>query len=188
MFTANGNVTIVTARRSWRPHQSTAVTQYDGQGNPTWSADGVGSELALPNLTLMKNAGTTGGGGYPHRIQALNGGRVDLHSVTAIVNGYLPILADGNNSRIDFSSMTSLTATSSSLEARNGGEVVASQLTRLTGVNLILNASGTIPTAQITSLTYGGVTTTRAADFAALTSVVEQACRRTLAAASVCRR
>ena len=86
--------------------------------------NGVGSELALPNLTLMKNAGTTGGGGYPHRIQALNGGRVDLHSVTAIVNGYLPILADGNNSRIDFSSMTSLTATSSSLEARNHGSIL----------------------------------------------------------------
>ena len=84
--------------------------------------------------------------------------------------------------------MTSLTATSSSLEARNGGEVVASQLTRLTGVNLILNASGTIPTAQITSLTYGGVTTTRTADFSSLTSVVGASLQATLAAASVCRR
>ena len=114
------------------------MTQYDGQGNPTWTANGVGSELALPNLTLMKNAGTTGGGGYPHRIQALNGGRVDLHSVTAIVNGYLPILADGNNSRDRFL-LDDQPDGRLPRRWRHAmeGEVVTSQLLRLKGATLV---------------------------------------------------
>ena len=98
-------------------------------------ASGPGTVLSLPNVTNV--VGNARRNGYL-RIEALDGGRVDLASVLGMTQPYdgadpgaprgIQVLADGTNSVVELSSLASfqdLAATPGSrLEARNGGTIL----------------------------------------------------------------
>ncbi|MCA9120590.1 MAG: hypothetical protein KDB11_10425, partial [Planctomycetales bacterium] len=84
------------------------VTNTSGDG--IWQAIGVDSELRFPNLTTVSNGTSANQDFY---IQALQGGRIDLPSVTEIIDPNsgtqdgrsIRLKADGANSVIDLSSL-----------------------------------------------------------------------------------
>ncbi|HOY57194.1 MAG TPA: hypothetical protein PK640_03535 [Verrucomicrobiota bacterium] len=109
---------------------------FDQADTTVWlRASGAGTVLSLPNVTNV--IGNARRNGYL-RIEALDGGRVDLASVLAMTQPYdggdptaprgIQVLADGTNSVVDLSSLVSfqdLAATPGSrLEARNGGAIL----------------------------------------------------------------
>src|SRR5690606_3971527 len=126
----------------------------------------------LPNLGAI-----AGGTNYGSRIavEALAGGVVDLGAVTSITDPdggdsrrrSIDLLAEGPGSRIElaalrgmvdeYSGSTAANADNrySSLVARDGGTIAAPALGALRGVNVALDATGTLPVAQIERLTDG---------------------------------
>jgi len=122
--------------------------------------------LDLRNVTSLTN----GQNWNTHlAIQALAGGQVDLRKVAQITDpsaGELryrsvDVSADGTNSTVNLSALTALACFRgsttgsnrySTLVAKNGGTIQANALTTLTGVNLVLDGTGTFPTSQIAAL------------------------------------
>jgi hypothetical protein len=91
-----------------------------GCADATWQASGAGSVLDLSGLTNVVG-GTCG----TLNVQALSDGQVILTNVTSMANGKVSVLADGANSVVDFSGLSSRTNRDSfSLEARNGGQIL----------------------------------------------------------------
>ncbi len=76
--------------------------------------------------------------------------------------GSVSVTADGTDSVVDISSLVTFqdfdTSERSRLAARNGGAVLAGSLVDVRGVELVLNGTGTLPIAQLVSLTDGAVT------------------------------
>ncbi len=149
-----------------------AVTSYTNTttGNDqtrTLSASGAGSMLDLHNVTTVTN-----GQDYNAHvaISATGGGTIDLSGTTAIVDPdsgdqryrSIDVTADGMGSTIDLSALASFSDHTggsptganrySSLTARNSGTIQAGLLTTLLGVSVTIDATGTMSTAQITSL------------------------------------
>ncbi len=123
----------------------------------TFRAQGTGSLLNLSNLTTL-----TGSTAFDAAviIEALDGGQVDLRNLTRIPGGTIQVLADMTNSDVDLSNLGSFSDTTrnSRLEVRNGGTVEIPLLTNLDGVDLTIDATGTIATSQIVSYTNGEAT------------------------------
>ena len=89
------------------------------------------------------------------------GGKVDLSSVAAISTGKVRFLAFGPGSLIDASSLASFSKTGSgaaSMDAMNGGQILAPNLTSLDNIGLTLDATGIMNTSQISSYTNGTAT------------------------------
>ncbi|MEM9219728.1 MAG: hypothetical protein AAGD25_36045, partial [Cyanobacteria bacterium P01_F01_bin.150] len=119
-----------------------------------------------------------------HLIEALDGGTIDLSNVTEIsgldggtlnLRG-IQVLADGINSQVDLSSLTSFTNDApepdSKITVRNNGMVIADRLTALDGTGLVLDQANGLPTSQITTYTRGAVTVDNiAADFSGMTNI-----------------
>ena len=125
-------------------------------------------------------------------MEALAGGHIDLGDVTQIVDPgsgdtrrrSVDIIADGADSVADLSSLVNFidvygTAEGeadgrySSLAATGGGTVLAGSLTTLEGVDLHLDASAALPTAQITTVAAGRITVSGAdADLSGLTTAI----------------
>src|SRR5262249_30295661 len=130
----------------------------------TLQASGAGSVLSLPSLTGL--VGDNQAFGYVV-VQALAGGRVDLGKAAQLTGPAgsstnlrgIQVLADGAGSVIDLTAMTSFVENAptpdSSLQARNGGTVLAGNLATLKGVKLTIDGTGTLATGQITSFTNG---------------------------------
>ncbi|MEZ4710887.1 MAG: hypothetical protein R3A44_27055 [Caldilineaceae bacterium] len=151
------------------------LTRFDGDGGDfftTLRADGAGSRLDLSAVTQF------GGNTFVNdatKIEALNGGQIDLSAVTAITTGKAQFTADGANSAIDLGALTRFTRGGkggSLLKAVNDGNINIAQLTELRGVNMVLDGTGTLATGQITIFTGGkaevsGVTP----DFGAMSDV-----------------
>ena len=130
----------------------------------TYSADSDGKLFLIARdagslLDLSQAAGfgvDTGSGQL--KIQALDGGHVDLHTLSAIAAGHATVLAQGTDSTVDLASLThfSSTAGQSSLETRDGGTILMGLLTQLDAVDLYVG--GTMATSQITIYTNGNGT------------------------------
>ncbi len=148
----------------------TSYTHTAGTINDTaiLRATGAGSVLDLPNVTMV-----TGGDDVNDQllIEALSGGRVNLGQATQLVvpttgdtrARTIRVQADGTNSRVDLSAMTSFIDSSlgtyggsnpgiSLLAATNGGTIQSSSLTKIVGVALTLDATSTMPTAQLETI------------------------------------
>ncbi len=96
------------------------------------------------------------------QFEALAGGTVTLSGLHTINTGTVILEADGANSVLNVSSLTSFSEangwTVSTLQATNGGTVQDASLTSLSGVNLDIGGTSTIATAQLTSYTGGSMT------------------------------
>ena len=174
-FFVNDGVTLVL------PNLTSYTTSDQTFDNSIFRAAGVGSILDLSNLTSIE--GTIRPITF-HLIEALEGGKVNLNSVAEITGPEggsgndrgVQVLADGNNSEVDLSALTSFTndATEpdSKLTARNSGTISADNLTTLDGVDIDIDGSGNLATSQINSLTRGAVSVDGvAADFSGLIDV-----------------
>ncbi|MBY0513534.1 MAG: hypothetical protein K2P78_06440, partial [Gemmataceae bacterium] len=140
----------------------------------TWAAAGSGSALRLPNLTQV-----TGGVYYDSRlaVTAWGGGLVSLPSVLRVVDpsdgdtNYRSVdaTATGANSRADLIALTTFTDQNgrdfgagrySTLAAVSGGTIAAPNLLDARGVNLDLDGTGTLATAQLRTFDSGRVRVT----------------------------
>ena len=131
----------------------------------TWQASGAGSVLDLSGLTSLTGSVAAAAA---FNITTLNGGQVDLGSLTTInvpgtsITGRIFFKADGNGSLVDLSNLTNFTGaavlTPSRLEVGNGGDLNIPNLTILDGIDLLLGTTGTIDTAQLTGITNATVT------------------------------
>ncbi len=147
------------------------ATSYS-EGNATLEAVGAGSLLDLSSVATLQ------GGGFIRQvnINATDGGKVDLSGLTQITGGATLLTATGTNSLIDMTSLTDFNDTNgnriSLLRAANNGKIDVPLLTTLDAVYLeLLDASATIPTAQIESMTGGKASIVgQAVDFSSLTT------------------
>jgi hypothetical protein len=121
------------------------LTHYMGGSFQILSASDPGSLLDLSHLLTF-----VGGNSNAAYIQALAGGKVNLSNVAGISVGTTLLEADGPGSVLD----VSLLATegdpnySSYLQATNGGNVKAPVLNSLRSVNVTVDATSILPTAQ----------------------------------------
>jgi RHS repeat-associated protein len=122
---------------------------------------GAGSTLSLPNLTTL-NASTAESSAV--QFSALAGGTLDLSGLSQISGGAVGLEADGANSVLDVSSLTSFSKSptnfSSGLQVTNHGTLLDPKLTSLSALNLALDGTGSLSTDQITSYTGGSFTLT----------------------------
>lgn len=135
------------------------VVSYAGQSNPNtrFKASGAGTQLSLPNLT------TISGGSFISTffVQAHDGATLDLSAVHTITGGATQVVADGVDSQIDFSALTSFTDDNgnraSIIDENNGGSILAPELTTITAATLILDSDSSMDTSQITSVLEGAI-------------------------------
>ena len=90
-----------------------------------WQAEGAGTRIVLANLTNI--VGFTDGGWW--RCHAYGGGRLELPAVQTLANGWFEVTADGTNSVVDLSELTSYQQGTRPdhyliLEASNGGTLL----------------------------------------------------------------
>ena len=157
LFVADGQVLTLPTLYSYA-----APTQPDAT---TWlQASGPGSILSLPNVTNV--VGNARRNGYL-RIEALNGGRVNLPAVLTMTQPYdgaepsvprgIQVLADGTNSVVDLSHLVrfeDFAATPGSrLEARNGGTILLGGGGELALRQITLIASGQGTLLDVSALT-----------------------------------
>jgi hypothetical protein len=124
--------------------------------NVFFVADGAGSRLDLSGVTAWHAASN-----ISLRVQATNGGTVDLSHVASIsnVNTLFQALDGG---QVNLAELTSFTAPVSNLpnalDARRGSAaIVAPALTNLTNVNLSLGGSASLSLSHLTSFTHGNI-------------------------------
>ena len=128
------------------------LTSYASTSSATIQASGAGSRLDLSGLTTLDGPA----GFNTIQVNAVSGGVVDLHSLAKLDQGAVSFNADGANSLVDLSALTSFSTNGSydsSIRVANGGEVrVNDGLTALNRVDLTLGL-GTLKTVQLTSIT-----------------------------------
>ena len=152
------------------------VTSYVGNSAnffTTLRAEGAGSLLDLSNVTTLSGATFVND---VLKIEAADGGRVDLSQLEEVTGGLTGFTADGEASIIDLQALTSFTRTGrggSSLNVLNGGTINAGQLVALDGVGLSLGENGTLPTSQIETITNGAgvIVDGVSPDFSSLTDI-----------------
>ncbi|MFI5457017.1 MAG: RHS repeat-associated core domain-containing protein, partial [Isosphaerales bacterium] len=93
-------------------------------------------------------------------LDAEAGSTLSLAGLTTLTGGYLNITASGANSLIDLSNVTTLTTTNTGLlSATTGGAIdLSASLTSLNLFSLVVDATTSLPLAQFTTLTNGGLT------------------------------
>lgn len=113
-----------------------------------FEATGTGSVLELPGLTNL-----TGNPTWTMTIRSTGGGEVNASNVTRIGNSLVSFLADGTGSRLKLDGLTALTNSAVvSIEARNNGSVMSSNLVDASRATLTIGTTGSIPTAQLKRL------------------------------------
>jgi len=125
-------------------------------GGATINATDAGSKVDLSNLSVLHGAT----GGNVVFLLASFGGLLDLHRLTQIPDGGVQVDASGANGKVDFSSLTTFTATSaptaaspSALDASDGGTIYAPLLVTVSNFDLILSgAASRINTSQISNI------------------------------------
>src|SRR5690606_18322839 len=135
----------------------------------TFRANGSTAVLDLGNLETV-----TGGGDIDDQlvIEALSGGKINLGKVTDVLDPTtgdqrgraIHLKAEGSTSRIDLSSLKTFIDRSagdwnnegmSSLTVTLGGEIHAPLMETVNAAQLNLSGNGTLPIAQIKTLTNG---------------------------------
>ncbi len=130
------------------------LTRYPiGGGAANWLADGPGSRLEFPNLVAL--SGPTTSAAIPKlHITSTHGGTVNLSQVTTLTNGRVAVKAEGPGSSVNLASLVQMAGSDStfrsSLEARDGGVLATSNMRRLERVDLVFDASSSLPTSQLT--------------------------------------
>ncbi|MCZ8190493.1 MAG: Ig-like domain-containing protein, partial [Microcystis sp. LE19-338.1B] len=132
-----------------------SATSYTTDGTRTIEVKGTGSEINLSSLKTMTGA-TSGGWYYYLDVHAIEGGKLDLSGLETITSGATVIYADGNNSVVDLSNLTSWSddqPETSALSVANGGTVILDKLTTLQGIDQITaNTGGYIDLSDVTTL------------------------------------
>jgi RHS repeat-associated protein len=151
-----GNITVSAGATLSLP----GLTGYAGNGGTTTlEATGTGSVLTLANLATITESASN----YPaaSQFEALAGGTVNLPALKMINTGTAVLESDGANSSLNISALTGFSEangwTTSTLQATGGGAVNDGALTRLSGVNLTIDGSSTIATAQLSSFVGGSI-------------------------------
>ncbi len=90
---------------------------------------------------------------------------LDLSAVTSINGYYVAVTASGPGAVVNLSSLTSFNVSSGSFSATDGGVIEIPNLTTLTGVSITISSSNSFPLGQFTqlindSITVDGVTLT----------------------------
>ena len=136
------------------------VTSYtdpsSATSNPSFEAAGSGSALDVSHLTAFGSLIND------LSIDALNGGQINLSSLSAI-NGEADIVSietDGSNSEIDLADLTSVSVGYCLLQVTDNATIMDGGLTTMTGVHVMLDGTGTIATSQWTALNNGSLTLT----------------------------
>ncbi len=115
------------------------------------TASGPTSVLSLPALTSF---GTLQSG---MSIDASQGAQILLPVLTSLdtnnANAFLDVSADGSDTTIDLSNVTSFDIDNGSLSVTDSATVLGSKLTSLSGVAVALDGTGTLAINQWTSLT-----------------------------------
>lgn len=122
------------------------LTDYNGSTNAvvtTIEADGLGSSIFMDQVqTLTGNTFASA----RTQVSAINGGLVDLNTLETVDGGATDFFADGANSLIDLSSVTSITNNNNIngiIEAINGGEIRFAQTgVTVSGVDLLYDGTG----------------------------------------------
>ncbi|MBM3847830.1 MAG: hypothetical protein FJ405_16290 [Verrucomicrobia bacterium] len=132
-----------------------------GGAAAAWIASGTGASLVFPALHSL--GGPTTLGGVPTlRLQALNGGRIQVNEVTNLSVGRYTLEAKGAGSRIEFEKLIFMTGTGdafrSSILSEAGGEVSLPRLTRLNRIDVTHDGSAALSLAQWTEMTEGHFT------------------------------
>lgn len=124
-------------------------------------AVGAGSFLDLSGVTaVLGNSRTTSADTVNYfLVSAIDGGRIDLSSLTAIQSGRILVTATGKGSRLDFAQLVDL-GDRSKLEVADLGQIFMPRATNLNTISLSLSARGMISTTQVTTLTNAFVTVT----------------------------
>jgi len=152
-FIVAGGTTLSIPAATDRPDSRT-----DGWSHGWLTADGAGSVLNLSNITGL--AGSLGSFSVLH-IEGVDGGLVDLRAVGAYTTGGVQILADGSDSVVDLSGLTSLATgavfgVTNSITARNGGTVrLHPGQTVVADADVVMETGGTIEVGALV-LGFGG--------------------------------
>ena len=96
--------------------QITDYNGYTGSSHTTWRADGSGSSINLPGITTLT------GNAFPNTaviVEALAGGTIDLSGVVNIDGGHTHLSANGLNSDVDLSALTTF------MDTGNGSSSIA---------------------------------------------------------------
>ena len=123
------------------------------------TADGSGSILDLHSLPVI---GATSAGSTTLTVKASSGGKVDLSGVKTLSTGPVQITADGLDSIIDFSDLTTFLArgplgSSSAVKALNGGKILfGASPPPMPGLNLTVANGGSVAAGEY-QLTLGAV-------------------------------
>ena len=137
-----------------------AVTSHTGTDRAViseWFARHPGSRISFPALQTLR------GNSFVNaalEITARDGAKVELPQLTTIPSGKVQFVALQADSVIDLSSLTRFARSgrgSSSMSATDGGRILSPKLTDLSGVELTLDNLSGINTAQIITLTSGGI-------------------------------
>lgn len=133
----------------------------------SWRVSGAGSRLDLSQLVSLAG---TGCGAL--EIEATAGGTLILSNLPAATEGFLTFSADGTNSLVDLSALAAApgTARTVTLDARNGGTILAPSFPGGPAVTVSLQTGGALPVAQLRQL-QGFTVTGRAVDFSGLTNL-----------------
>ncbi len=128
-----------------------------------------GAQISLPEVTSLNDSAA----GLSNTVSAVSGGVVSLPNLATItVTGWgstANLLADGAGSLLDLPVLTTVSGTSS-LTVAHQGTVNAPVLTSLDGTRITLDGTGTLPTAQVGTLTGGQLTVSGGSyDFRGLT-------------------
>ncbi|MCY2991124.1 MAG: FG-GAP-like repeat-containing protein [Planctomycetota bacterium] len=128
----------------------------------TISADGAGSLVDLSGVTALTGSSSVGscGGVCLVKIEAKNGGRVDLSATTSLTN-QVSLSVGGPTDEIVLSAVTAITGSDSTLRASGGGRLSLPKIETLTGVYLLATGSSLIDVSHATSYagTYGRIHT-----------------------------
>ena len=148
------------------------LTSYSNPANSaTIQANGAGTILDLTHLTTFSGgAPGLGNNGSVLNVNAQAGGRVALGNVAGYTGGSADFHADGASSVIDLSKLPSLFSDAyynSTLEASNGGSILAPALAAITRVELRLDDNlSSISTSAIASITASDLYAAGGADLA----------------------
>ncbi|MFI5458474.1 MAG: SdrD B-like domain-containing protein [Isosphaerales bacterium] len=119
-----------------------------------------GGSLSLPGVSSIAN-GEYYGGTYLEVVDTSAGGALDLPNLTTVSGYYgVTIEAAGAQSQINLPALTSFDIDEGGqLEAVDNGTINLNPgLTSLTGVTIVVDGTGTLPTSQFASVTDGGIT------------------------------
>jgi hypothetical protein len=144
-----------------------ALTNYNSNLGTHFQATGSGSVIDLSNLTSL-----TASQSATFTVDAQNGGKINLVQVDTMV-GNVRVTANGNDSDVDLSSVTSFTnpvnSSNGALVTVNGGRVRMPGITSLDKIDLTVG--GTMDTSQLTAISNATITLNTAADLGGLTTI-----------------